>query len=92
MSQLLLDEELVSRGDVIALKLKNDFSISSDEWSRWINITARYNRTTLTQAFATYYRENSVGDLGGRGQGYSPRPRYPVRTIVNISEPIYEDM
>lgn len=66
------------------MRLRNEFPITSDEWSRWINITSKYNQTTLTQALATYYREESVGDVGGKDRGYQPRLTFPVSISINV--------
>ena len=75
--QLFVDETVNNRADNIANRLKEDFSMLSKPWSRWTNKTAMYNATSLTQVFSEYYREHSIGDIGGANVNYSPRPGYP---------------
>ena len=63
--QLFKAEQVFSRADSIALKLKNEFPITSPEWQRWTNKTTAYNATSLTQVFAEYFAQHSIGDVGG---------------------------
>jgi hypothetical protein len=39
-------------------------------------MTDKYNSTTLTQVFANYFQEHSIGDVGGADNNYSPIPGY----------------
>lgn len=50
--------------------------MSSPVWERWTAMTDKYNATSLTQVFAEYFREHSVGDIGGPDNQYSPMPGY----------------
>lgn len=65
---------MLHRADDIASRLKEEFPISSPEWSRWTNRTAEYNATSLTQVFGSYFAEQSIGDVGGKD--YVPKAGY----------------
>ena len=67
-------EELIHRAEDIAIRLKDNFPITSEEWKRWTNKTTQYNATSLTQVFAEYYSEQSIGDIGGDDVDYVPKP------------------
>jgi hypothetical protein len=74
--QMLLRERILHRADDIALRIKHEFPIASEEWTRWTNRTAAYNTTSLTQAISTYFAEHSIGDVGDAGSNYVPRAGY----------------
>ena len=76
-SKVFVDEQLVGRANSIATRLQNDFPISSPEWKRWTDKTTLYNATSLTQVMATYFQENSIGDVGGASANYIPKRGYP---------------
>lgn len=76
LTVLMDDQKRVRRNDEISVKLNNDFSITSPEWKRWINKTASYNATSLTQVFADYFSEQSIGDIGGNDAQYIPMAGY----------------
>jgi hypothetical protein len=69
----------VAKGDDIANRLK-DFPIVSPAWKMWTNKTTTANATSLTQVFAEYYRDYSVGDNGGisvQESDYVAKAGYP---------------
>lgn len=77
VSKLFVDEQMVGRANSIATRLHDEFPISSPEWKRWTDRTTLYNATSLTQVMATYFRENSIGDVGGPKANYIPKRGYP---------------
>lgn len=77
VSKLFIDEQMVTRADSIATRLQNEFPIDSPEWKRWTERTTLYNATSLTQVMATYFQENSIGDVGGPNANYVPKRGYP---------------
>ena len=70
-------EHVLNRADSIATKLKNEFPITSPEWRKWTEKTSVYNATSLTQVFADYFSENSIGDVGGKDVQYVPKRGFP---------------
>lgn len=77
VSKLLLDEKMMERVDNIATRMHNEFPLDSPEWKRWTSKTTVYNATSLTQVMAAYYRDNSIGDVGGPNADYVPRRGFP---------------
>jgi hypothetical protein len=77
ITKLFIDEKVTHRAADIASRLSNDFSIVSPEWRTWINKTSQYNATTLKQAMAVYFQEESIGDVGGKNAKYVPKRGHP---------------
>lgn len=77
LTKLFSDEKLTSRADDIAIRLKEEHSISSAPWSKWTTASTKHNATSLTQVMGEYFREHSIGDVGGKDANYSPKPGYP---------------
>ena len=73
LTVLFNDEVNMQRLNTIALKLKNEYKLTSPEWKKWTNKTSSYNATSLTQVMAEYFRDYSIGDIGGEGADYVPR-------------------
>lgn len=76
ISMLFTDERILNRVDNIVFKMQSEFDMTSNEWARWTNQTAKYDATSLTQVVGEYFREQSIGDIGD-GIGYTPRAGYP---------------
>ena len=72
LTVLFNDEVNMQRLNTIALKLKNEYKLTSPEWKKWTNKTSLYNATSLTQVMAEYFRDYSIGDIG-EGGDYVPR-------------------
>jgi hypothetical protein len=77
ISQLLVDRAVLDRADGIAVRVRDDFPLASDTWSRWTNATEKYKETSLTQVMSEYFKDHSIGDCGGSGDDYTPLPGYP---------------
>lgn len=77
MQQLFLEENILSKGDKIAVRLRNEFKPNSKPYRQWLNKTAEYNTTSLTHVFNEYFNDHSVGDIGGDSIDYVPRRGYP---------------
>lgn len=79
--QLLIEERVLHLADEIALRIRNNYPMTSPVWEAWTNKTSKYNATSLTQVFAEYFRNYSIGDTGildenGESQ-YVPQRGYP---------------
>jgi hypothetical protein len=77
VTHLFTEERILHRAGAIATRLKEEFPIDSPEWGRWTNKTSQYNMTSLTQVIGEYYREQSIGDVGGPEVNYVPRAGFP---------------
>ena len=71
--QIFMKEKVTNRANGIATRLKDNFPIDSDEWQRWTNKTETYHATSLTQVFGEYFKEHSIGDIGGNNANYIPK-------------------
>ncbi|KAJ1429401.1 hypothetical protein B484DRAFT_60575 [Ochromonadaceae sp. CCMP2298] len=76
LEHLFVSEQVLSRADSIATRLKEEFGVASPEWARWTNKTSTYNATSLTQIMGEYFATQSIGDVGGADVNYEPRPGY----------------
>lgn len=70
------DEKTQHRADYIARRLNDEFSPTSEEWEVWTNKTSEHGVTSLTEVFAAYQRECSIGDVGGKEMDYVPQRGY----------------
>jgi hypothetical protein len=77
VSQLMSDRVVLDRADDIAVRVRDEFPLASNTWSRWTNKTTQYGETSLTQVVSEYFKDYSIGDCGGDGVNYTPRPGYP---------------
>ena len=47
IDSLISDRKLVEKSDIIASRISSEYSVGSDEWSRWTNQTDKYNVTII---------------------------------------------
>ena len=81
LSHLFLDETVTARADDIAIRIRDNYPMTSPLWKRWTSKTNSYNSTSLTQVVAEYFQDYSIGDIGapstGDGKDYVPKRGYP---------------
>lgn len=73
ITNLFFESKVLSRADDIAIRVREEFPLSSPEWQRWTNNTIKYNTTSLTQVVSEYFAGHSIGDVGGKLAGYVPK-------------------
>lgn len=76
LDHLFNEEKILKRAEGIATKLKNEFPEDGPEWAMWTKKTTEYNTTSLSQVMAEYFRDSSIGDVGGAKIDYRPMPGY----------------
>ena len=81
ITHLFVDENVTARADDIAIRIRDNYPMTSPLWKRWTSKTNSYNSTSLTQVVAEYFQDYSTGDIGapgtGDGKDYIPKRGYP---------------
>lgn len=55
----------MARANSITNKMNEEVPWNSSLWSTWNNKTEKYGTTSLKQVMVEYFKDHSIGDIGG---------------------------
>lgn len=70
-------EKVLVRAEDIAIKMKQNYDMTSRQYQTWIEKSMVTNETSFTQAIASYLKEHTIADVGTVRGGYRPLRGFP---------------